>query len=41
MEKFKYLEEEKEKCKNFSIPIKKRIRNIDKYDNESVVNISY
>ena len=30
-----------EKCKIFSVPIKKQVTNIDKYGNESVVTISY
>ena len=38
---FECLRENKEKYKNFSVPIKKEIRKIDKDSNDSVETISY
>ena len=38
---FECIGENKEKCKTFSVSIKKEITKIDKGDNEGVVNISY
>ena len=38
--KFEWLEENKEKYKTFSVPIKKEITKIDKDDNETVETIS-
>ena len=39
--KFEWLEENKEKYKTFSVPIKKEITKIDKDGNETVKTISY
>ena len=40
-EQFECLGENKEKYKNFSVPIKKEITKINNDSNESVANISY
>ena len=37
---FKYLGENTEKYKTFSVPMEKEVTNIDKDGNENVINIS-
>ena len=39
--KFECLGDNTEKCKTFSVPIEKEVKEINKDENESVISISY